>query len=703
MTGPAVTIDLRKVEHNAGVINELCAGYGISVTGVTKVTCGMPQVARAMLRGGVADIGESRMENIRRLKVSGVNAPMMLLRIPPLSEVDEIVTSVDVSLNSELSVIEGLSDAALRRGLVHDIILMVDLGDLREGIWPDDLAGIADNVKDMRGVRVVGIGTNLSCYGGIIPTRRNMEELVSRAEQVEGILGYRMAIVSGGNTSSLPLIADGKMPRRVNHLRVGEGILLGRETIHRTALPGTSQDAFSLNAEVIELKEKPSVPIGERGEDAFGRVPVFPGEKQGRGSLVRRLFRRSKGHVSGDGHMVRAILNVGREDVVVDGVTPSDPRQVILGASSDHLIIDVTESRNDVHLGQRLSFHMNYAALLAAMTSSFVEKRPIMTDEDRSEMRGVKILGVPSWVGSLVPGVEEAPGALRDAGLIERLRSLGLEVIDDGDVPVDGSITGDDPNQNLREIVRIAGVVADRVEAHVKERYIPLILGGDDTASLGVFWGMKRALGAFGLFWFDAHGDFITAKGADDERLCRSVLGSALCGTGGGSGAEESGKTGDSLVDSLTAGGMYGDERGFPVLDPENAVVLGLRDVTSEEARRIAESGITVITMEDIDSLGMKEAVYRGLRAAGSGTGGIYVSLDLDVVDPQAAPGVIDPVRGGLTYRETHLAMELLAASGLMMAMDVTGINPEHDPDGTTVHETVEFILSAFGKKILGR
>lgn len=701
MTGPAVTIDLKKIEENTRVITELCGGYGIGVTGVTKVTCGMAQVARAMLRGGVADIGESRMENIRRLKVSGVNAPMMLLRIPPLSEVDEIVTSVDVSLNSELSVIEGLSDAALRRGLVHDIILMVDLGDLREGIWPDDLAGAAGEIKSMRGVRVVGIGTNLSCYGGVIPTRRNMEELVYRAEQVEEILDYRLAIVSGGNTSSLPLIADGKMPGRVNHLRVGEGILLGRETIHRTPLPGTRQDAFSLNAEVIELKEKPSVPIGERGEDAFGKVPVFPGERRRTGRLLRRLFKRTPEYAFGDGHMIRAILNVGREDVAVEGLSPADARQVILGASSDHLIVDVTESRNDVRLGQRLSFHMNYAALLAAMTSSFVEKRPIMTDEDRRDMRGVKILGVPSWVGSLVPGVEEAPKALRDARLIERLKSLGLEVIDDGDVPVDRSVTGDDPSENLREIARIAGVVADRVEAQVKERYIPLVLGGDDTASLGVFWGLKRALGAFGLFWFDAHSDFLAAKGADDERLCRSVLGSALCSVGGG--AEKLGKTGNSLVDSLIAGGMYGGEEGLPALDPENAVVLGLRDVTSEEAKRIAESGIMVITMEDIDSLGMKEAVYRGLRAAGSGTNGVYLSLDMDVVDPQAAPGVIDPARGGLTYRETHLAMELLAASGLVAAMDVTGINPELDSDGTTVHETVEFILSAFGKKILGR
>jgi len=158
MSRPFVTIDLEKIEHNARTITRLCGKYGIEVTGVTKVTCGMPQVGKAMLRGGVAAIGESRMENILRLKANGVNAPYMLLRIPPLSAVEDIVTSVDISLNSELSVIAALSEAAHRRGLIHKIIIMVDLGDLREGVWPDDLLPMARDIMELPGVRIVGLG-----------------------------------------------------------------------------------------------------------------------------------------------------------------------------------------------------------------------------------------------------------------------------------------------------------------------------------------------------------------------------------------------------------------------------------------------------------------------------------------------------------------------------------------------------------------
>ena len=138
MGNPHITIDLGKLEKNARSITRLCAEHAIQVTGVTKCTCGSPEVAGAMLRGGVSSIGESRMQNIHRLKAAGIDTSFMLLRIPSLSDVEEVIANVDVSLNSELAVINALSDAALRRGRVHAIIIMVDLGDLREGVWPDD-------------------------------------------------------------------------------------------------------------------------------------------------------------------------------------------------------------------------------------------------------------------------------------------------------------------------------------------------------------------------------------------------------------------------------------------------------------------------------------------------------------------------------------------------------------------------------------
>ena len=183
--GPYITIDLNKIEHNARTVVALCKKHGIEVCGVTKATCGMPQVARAMLLGGVACIGESRMKNIHRLKANGVATEYTLLRIPPLSAAEDIVTSVNMSLNSELSVIQALSEAAFRRGLTHNIMIMVDLGDLREGVWPDDLLPMVREVVELPGIRIAALGTNLSCYGGVKPSEKNMGQLVEYARQIE--------------------------------------------------------------------------------------------------------------------------------------------------------------------------------------------------------------------------------------------------------------------------------------------------------------------------------------------------------------------------------------------------------------------------------------------------------------------------------------------------------------------------------------
>jgi predicted amino acid racemase len=350
---PQLVVDLAKIEHNARTVTRLCAEHGIAVTGVTKGTLGLPGVARAMLRGGVVSIGESRMENVQRLQAAGVETPYMLLTIPPLSEVEAVVASVDVSLNSELEVVAGLSDAARRIGRIHEVIVMVDLGDLREGVWPDDLIPFVREVEKLPGIRLAGIGSNLTCYGGVIPTEDNMNELARLAGETERSLGRQLALVSGGNSSTLPLIAAGEMPRRIDHVRIGEAILLGRETVARSPWPETFQDAFLLVAEVVERKEKPSLPIGERSEDAFGRVPTF----------VDR------------GEVERAILNIGREDVEVEGLTPLDPRVEVLGASSDYVILDVSAVRPGIRVGDELTFSLNYSALLAAMTSRYVEKR----------------------------------------------------------------------------------------------------------------------------------------------------------------------------------------------------------------------------------------------------------------------------------------------------------------------------------------
>lgn len=354
MTYPWLSIELDKIEHNTRTLVRLCGQHGIAVTGVTKAVCGHPDVAKAMLRGGVSSLADSRLENIHRLRAAGVDASCMLLRLPPLSGTEMVVESVDVSLNSELSVLRGLSAAATRRGMLHEVLLMLDLGDLREGIWPDDLMAFLPEAAELPGIRIVGVGANLACFSGVVPDQSNMKRLVKLAGAMERDFGLQLKWISGVNSSGLELIASGHMPARVNHARIGEAILLGRETVQRRPWPDTFQDAFILHAEVLELKRKPSRPAGARGEDAFGKRPQF---------VDRGVIRR-------------ALLNVGREDVDVEGMVPVDPRITILGGSSGYLVVDVSAAGDDIGVGDELSFSLNYSALVAAMTSEYVKKYP---------------------------------------------------------------------------------------------------------------------------------------------------------------------------------------------------------------------------------------------------------------------------------------------------------------------------------------
>jgi predicted amino acid racemase len=352
---PYVTIDLDVIAANARAVVDFCSRYGIAVAGVTKGVCGDPAVARAMLRGGVTMIADSRISNLHRLRTAGVEAPIMLLRLPALSDVADVVALADISLNSELPVITALGEAAIARGVVHEVIVMVDLGDLREGVWPDDLVPFIAEARQVPGIRIIGLGANLACFAGVVPSAENMARMVALADAVEQAHGLGLPWLSGINSSALDVMESGDMPTRVNHARIGEAILLGRETTRREPWPGTRQDAFRLHAEVLELKIKPSRPIGRQAEDAFGDRPVFADQ----------------------GNRLRALLNIGREDVRVEGVAPLLAGASVVGGSSGYLVLDVEDTDHKPRVGDVLAFAPIYGALLAAMTSPYVEKRYI--------------------------------------------------------------------------------------------------------------------------------------------------------------------------------------------------------------------------------------------------------------------------------------------------------------------------------------
>lgn len=347
---PRLEIHLEKIKHNTKTLLTLCQEHNISVAGVTKVFCALPEITQAMADAGLKMFADSRIENLKKLE--NFHGMKILLRLPMQSQADEVVQYADTSLNSELSTIEILGKAAVSQNKIHNIILMVDLGDLREGVWTDQVENTVGQLLKIKGIKLLGLGTNLTCYGGVIPNKENLSLLVDLAEKLEEKFHIHLDIISGGNSSSLYLLGKGEMPKKINHLRLGESIVLGRETAYGEKIKNTYQDAFSLVAEIIELKEKPSVPLGEVGMDAFGNKPVF--EDRG----IRK----------------RAIVAIGRQDVSLDNIKPQDEKVTILGASSDHLILDLTDSEKEYRVGSEIRFSVEYGALLHLMTSEYIYK-----------------------------------------------------------------------------------------------------------------------------------------------------------------------------------------------------------------------------------------------------------------------------------------------------------------------------------------
>lgn len=354
---PLLEVHTHSIAQNTLHLVELCRSCSIGVTGVIKGFNGIPEVAAVMAKAGCQHIASSRIEQLTALKERGILLPTMLIRIPRLCEVEAVARHIDISLNSEQSTIEALNEQCRIQGTRHQVILMLDTGDLREGFFEGtQLVELAAHIeKNLPYIRLAGVGTNLGCYGSIKPSTDNLGELCRWAEAVETRIGRRLDIISGGSSTSLPLMLEGKMPARVNNLRLGEAILNNRDLpdLWGAPIPGTRQDTFILKAQVVEVKHKPTHPIGELFLDAFGNKPEYPDR----------------------GTRLRALLAVGRQDLGDSSkLIPLDEGVQVIGGSSDHCIVDVEDSPRPVAVGDVLSFSMFYGPMLFLCTSPYVEK-----------------------------------------------------------------------------------------------------------------------------------------------------------------------------------------------------------------------------------------------------------------------------------------------------------------------------------------
>ncbi len=346
---PRIEIVLSQIRDNARMLSELYGQKGISLMGVSKAVLGEPSIIEAMIQGGVRFIADSRIENIQKMKNAGISTQFVLLRTP-LSQAESVVKIVDISLNTEIETLKKLSYYAKAHNKNHQVIIMVELGDLREGILPCDLVQFIRETLALSHIKIVGIGCNLACYGGVKPDSKNMEKLSQLVESIEKEFQISLEIISGGNSANYEWYKSTEDVGKINNIRLGESILLGCETVSRKAIPGLHTRAFQLVAEVIESKKKPSLPFGEICQDAFGDVPSF-----------QDLGIRQ-----------RAIIALGRQDILVSGLK-CDRKLEILGSSSDHIILD--SNNHNLKVGDEVNFNLDYGSLLAAMTSPFIRKQ----------------------------------------------------------------------------------------------------------------------------------------------------------------------------------------------------------------------------------------------------------------------------------------------------------------------------------------
>ena len=351
---PRVKVDLNKIKHNLDRITSIVNKANCSIMIVTKVVCADKEIVKVVEQNeNVEFFADSRIDNLA--SITNTKKKKVLLRLPMLSDVDRVVKYADISLNSEIETIKALDKAAMSQGIKHKIILMIDLGDLREGIYFTNEEEIYQTVKqilEFKNIELYGIGVNLTCYGAVIPQNDNLSILVDFANKIEKKFDIKLPVVSGGNSSSLHLIDKNQLPQGINNLRIGEAFFLANETAYSNKIDNMYDDVLILEAEIIELKEKPSLPVGETGVDAFGQRPVY----EDRGIIKR------------------AILSIGKQDVDIDSLTPLDDKIDILGGSSDHMILDVTKSNKGYKVGDVVQFKLGYSATLKLFTSKYVDR-----------------------------------------------------------------------------------------------------------------------------------------------------------------------------------------------------------------------------------------------------------------------------------------------------------------------------------------
>jgi len=354
---PILEIHRKVLRQNAEALLTKCRKQGIEPCAVVKGFCNCRPITEELVSAGFRTLASSRIEHLRDIREAGFPVKTLLLRIPMACEIEDVVRMSDASLVSEKKTLLALEREAKKQGTVYSVILMRDVGDLREGIFDaGEFVGTAVYVeKELPHLHLLGVGANLTCYGSVVPTAENLGELCRNAEEIERRIGRTLEVISGGSTSSLPLLLQGGMPRRINQLRIGEALVVPWDLFYTWNCPeeDMSNAGLILKAQIIECGKKPTKPIGRQGINCFGSYREY--EDRG----VRK----------------RAILAIGEYDIGnYEKLVPTDPGVRVLGASSDHTIVDIEDSSRTYEVGDIMEFELRYQSMLFATENPFVRK-----------------------------------------------------------------------------------------------------------------------------------------------------------------------------------------------------------------------------------------------------------------------------------------------------------------------------------------
>lgn len=353
-----ITLNKEKLTHNYHFLDQLFTSNDIEWGVVTKLLCGNSAFLEVLLSLGVTEAHDSRISNLKTIKSINPSIQTVYIKPPAKRSIEKIVKFADASFNTELDTIRMLSAEAVKQGKTHKVIIMIEMGDLREGVMGEELIDFYGEIFELPNIEITGLGTNLNCLHGVMPSPDKLVQLSLYEQLIEAKFNKKIPYVTGGTSVVIPLLLQRMLPAGINHFRVGEMLYFGNNLFTEEPVDGMYSDVIKLYAEIIELTEKPKTPTGTLAENPSGEMLEINPDDYGKRSY-------------------RAILDIGLLDINPDFLISDDESLEIAGASSDMLVIDVGITEGEYKVGDLISFNLKYMGALSLLNSDYIEKKII--------------------------------------------------------------------------------------------------------------------------------------------------------------------------------------------------------------------------------------------------------------------------------------------------------------------------------------